>query len=397
MSESANARPRLRLLPGRSRRLRAGHPWVYSNEIAMDAAAKALPSGGIVSIVDAGDERLGCGSFNPHTLIAVRMLSRDADAAIDRAFLAGRLADALRLRELLYPRPFYRLVHAEADGLPGLVIDRYGEVCAVQANTAGMELLLPDILAALDEVVAPATVVLKNATPARGLEGLEAYERVATGALVAPVEIEENGARFLADLRAGQKTGWFYDQRDNRAAVAALCGERSVLDLYAYAGGFAVLAAKAGAKSVVAVDRSQAALDLASEAAARNGVTIECARAEVFAELARLELQGARFGVVIADPPAFVKSKKDLAAGAKGYRKLARMCAALVEPRGFLFLASCSHHVSAEAFADEVGHGLSVAGRTGRILRAAGAAADHPVHPFLPESSYLKSLLLQLD
>ncbi|HIJ62527.1 MAG TPA: class I SAM-dependent rRNA methyltransferase [Rhodospirillaceae bacterium] len=391
------ANPSIHLLPGRSRRFRSGHPWVYSNEVAMDAAAKELVPGSLATVVDAGGERLGVGHFNPHSLIALRLLSTDPDAVVDQAFIVHRLRRCLALRDRLFGRPFYRLVHAEADGLPGLIIDRYGEVVVVQANTAGMELMLPMILDAIDEVLAPATVVLKNDSAVRKLEGLDFYDRIAKGELSEPVELEENGARFLADLAGGQKTGWFFDQRDNRQAVAALAVGRSVADFYTYAGGFAILAARAGAAQVVAVDRSEASLALADRAAALNDVTIETVRAEVFAEMERLAAARRQFGVVIADPPAFVKSRKDLAAGAKGYRKMTRLAAALVEPGGFLLVASCSHHLDAPAFAEEVRHGLSVAGRGGRILRSAGAAADHPVHPFLPESAYLKALLLQLD
>jgi len=395
--DSPAQRPAIHLMAGRSRRFRAGHPWVFSNEIAMDAAAKALPPGTLVTIIDAGEERLGVGTFNPHSLISLRLLSRDPDAAIDQAFIAGLLRRAVALRDSLIGAPCYRLIHAEADGLPGLIIDRYGDVVAVQANTAGMELLLPVILASLDEVLAPAAVVLKNESAVRKLEGLELYDRVVKGEIAGPVELRENGARFLADLVEGQKTGWFYDQRDNRAAVAALAKGRSVIDFYTYAGGFAVQAACAGAARVVAVDRSEGSLALASRSAELNGVTIEAVRAESFAEMERLAAAGAKFGVVVADPPAFVKSKKDMAAGAKGYRKMTRLAAALVEPGGFLLVASCSHHMTPEAFAEEVRHGLSNAGRTGRILRTAGAAGDHPLHPYLPESAYLKALLLQLD
>ena len=363
----------------------------------MDAAAKDLAPGSLATVIDAGGERLGVGHFNPHSLIALRLLSPDPDAVVDQAFVAHRLRRCLALRDQLFGRPNYRLAHAEADGLPGLVIDRYGEVVVLQANTAGMERMLPVILDALDEVLAPATVVLKNDSPVRKLEGLDLYDRIARGDLAEPVELEENGARFLADLAGGQKTGWFFDQRDNRQAVAALAPGRSVADFYTYAGGFAILAARAGAAQVVAVDRSEASLALAERAAQLNGVAIETVRAEVFAEMERLAAARRQFGIVVADPPAFVKSRKDLAAGAKGYRKMTRLAAALVEPGGFLLVASCSHHLDAPAFAEEVRHGLSVAGRGGRILRSAGAAADHPVHPFLPESAYLKALLLQLD
>ena len=392
-----SALPSLHLQAGRSRRLRAGHPWVYSNEIVMDAAAKALPPGGLVRIVDAGGEALGVGCFNPHSLIAIRLLSRDSEASIDADFLAARLKKALNLRDALFEAPYYRLCHAEADGLGGLVIDRFGDAVTVEANTAGMELLLPDILAALDKVIAPSTVLIKNDSPVRKLEGLELYDKVAKGELSAPVELIENGVRFLADLTTGQKTGWFYDQRDNRAAVARLAKGRSVIDFYTYAGGFALQAAKAGASRVIAVDRSEGSLALAAKSAERNGLALETVRADAFAEMERLANAGQRFGVVVSDPPAFVKSKKDLAAGAKGYRKMTRLAASLVEPDGFLLVASCSHHMSPENFAEEVRHGLSNAGRSGRILRSAGAGPDHPLHPSLPESAYLKALLLQLD
>jgi 23S rRNA (cytosine1962-C5)-methyltransferase len=395
--DSPAQRPHVRLLPGRSRRVRSGHPWVYSNEIVMDAGAKALPPGGLVTVIDAGDEALGVGTFNPLSLISVRLLSRDAAATIGPDFIGGRLNSALSLRRTLFTRPFYRLVHAEADGLPGLVVDRYGDVLAVQANSAGMDRLLPLVIAALDALLAPVAIVLQNESPVRKLEGLPLDHRMAKGALEAPVLLEENGCRFFADLATGQKTGWFYDQRDTRAVVAGLGAGRKMIDFYSYAGGFAVQAARAGASEVIAVDRSDASLALAARAAEANDVTVQTVRAECFAEMDRLAAAGRRFGVVVADPPAFVKSKKDLAAGAKGYRKMARLAALLVEPQGFLLAGSCSYHMSAEAFAEEVRHGLAQAGRSGRILRAAGAGADHPVHPFLPESAYLKTLLLQLD
>jgi 23S rRNA (cytosine1962-C5)-methyltransferase len=391
------ARATVRFEKGRSRRFRSGHPWAFSNEIAMTAEVKALPPGSLVTLVDAGDERLGVATFNPHSLIAARLLDRDAGRAVDAAFLAERLAASVALRDRLFDGPFYRLVHSEADGLPGLVVDRYGDTLAVQTNTAGMQRLIPELLAAFDLVLKPAAVVLKNDSPVRRLEGLEPEHRVLTGAPTGPVELVENGCRFLADLAEGQKTGWFYDQRDNRAFVARLARDRRVLDVYTYAGGFAVQAAMAGAAEVTAVDRSEASLALAERSAALNGVSVRIARAEAFAEMARLDAAGERFGVVVADPPAFVKSKKDLASGAKGYRKMARLAAGLVEPRGFLFCASCSHHMPADQFAEEIAHGLHLAGRSGRILRSAGAAADHPVHPWLPESAYLKGLALQLD
>lgn len=387
------------LRPEAHKRLLFGHPWVYSNEIVMDAAAKALPPGTLVRLLRADGEALALAFFNPHPLIAARVLTRKLDATIDAGFLAARLERAKALRDRLYERPFYRLIHAEADGLPGTVVDRYGGLVVAQVNAAGMELLLPALLEAFERVLQPEAVLLRCDSPARNLEGLPAYVKLAKGHLEGPVELEENGLRFLADPQGGQKTGWFFDQRDNRAAVARLAAGQSALDLYSYAGGFALAAAAGGAREVTAVDRSEGALALAEKAAVLNGLQERCRfrRAEAFEELERLAAARSRFGVVVADPPAFVKSKKELKQGARGYRKLARLAATMVEPAGFLFIASCSHNMPVEEFERQVARGLVDAGREGRILRAAGAAADHPVHPALPESAYLKSLLLQLD
>lgn len=392
-------RPTVQLMPGGHRRAVAGHPWVFSNEIRMDAAAKALAPGTLVRLVAEHGEAIGIASFNPHSLIAARLIARAPEARIDAAFLAERLRRALRLRETLVPAPFYRLVHAEADGLPGLVIDRYGEALVLQANSAGMEALTPLLIEALEMVVSPVALLLRNDSPVRALEGLRPEVRWAKGALTAPIELIENGARFPIELGHGQKTGWFFDQRENRAMVASLAAGARMLDLYCYGGGFAVQAALAGAREVLAVDRSEAALAAAAAAAELNGVAGRCRfeRGEAFDRMQRLREAGERFDIVVADPPAFVKSKKELAQGAKGYRKLVRLAAPLVNPGGFLFAASCSHHVDPALFADQLRRGLIDANRSGRILASTGAAKDHPVHPALPESAYLKAQLLQLD
>jgi 23S rRNA (cytosine1962-C5)-methyltransferase len=399
MADDPKARPIIMLQPGRHRRAEAGHPWVYSNEVQMDAAAKALPPGSLVTLRSAGGDPLGVASFNPHTLVSARLFDRDAKRRIDHEFFIERLERALSLRRRLYAEPYYRLVHAEADGVPGLVVDRFGEALVLQLNTAGMARLDSELIAACEAALAPAIILLRNDSPARALEGLESEVRLAKGELAGPIELIENGARFLADAREGQKTGWFFDQRDNRRFVAALAAGARVLDLYCYTGGFAVAAARAGADAVLGLDRSEPALALAAASADLNGVGERCRfqRADAFGELARLSGEGARFDLVIADPPAFVKSKKDLGPGLRGYRKLARLAASLVAPGGVLFLASCSHNVEPPDFAEAVRRGLEDASRTGRILRSAGAAPDHPVHPWLPESAYLKAEVLVLD
>ncbi len=388
----------VRLLASRHKRVRAGHPWVYSNEIDMTAETKALAPGGLVTLVDSGGGALGVATFNPHPLISARLLTRDVGRTIDAGFLARRLTGALGLRQRLFDAPFYRLAWSEADRLPGLVLDRYGETMVIQANTAGIDRLMPEILEALDQVAAPANVVLRNDSAGRRLEGLDEEVTVAKGSLDGPIEVIENGVRFLCDVAGGQKTGWFFDHRDNRARIAALASGRRMLDLYCYLGGFGIQAAVAGAE-VVAVDRSEPALDLAARSAELNGVAARMTfrRGEAFAELTRLGEAGERFDVVVADPPAFVKSKRELKPGLKGYRKLVRLAAGLVSVDGLLFVASCSYHVDHAAFAEIVRGGLRDARRGGRILYTGGAGPDHPVHPYLPESAYLKGMLLQLD
>ncbi len=397
--ESGARLPSVTLKTHGSKRLRRGHPWVYSNEVEMNAAAKAVPPGGLVALRDADGSYQGTAFFNRHPLIAARLLTQKRGETIDRDFIAARLTRALAIRERLIGKPYYRLVHAEADGLPGLIIDRFGDALAIQVNTAGMDRLTDVLIDALEQVVAPATIVLRNDGAVRALEQLPESVQVVKGKIDGPLELEENGARFFADLQGGQKTGWFYDQRDNRRWAAALAKDARVLDCYSFAGGFAVTCALAGAKSVTAVDRSQAALDLGAMAAQANGVNDRCrfVKAEIFQDLQRRAAGGERYELVIVDPPAFVKSKKDLAQGLKGYRKMTRLAATLVAKGGYLVAASCSHHADVDSFAGQVRRGLQDAGRSGRILRTAGAAADHPVHPALPESAYLKAQFLALD
>lgn len=392
-------RPAVHLKPREGRRVRAGSPWVFSNEIVMDDETKSLPRGGIVTLAGDGERNFGTFYFNPKSLIALRRLAPDPDAMIDAAFFAQHFRHALAMREAFYEKPFYRLVHAEGDGLPGLVIDRFGETLAVQITTAGMEALLEPMLAGLDAAVAPQTVLLRNDTPSRALEGLESYVRVAKGDMPDRLALEENGARYFADLAHGQKTGWYYDQRENRAFMARLARGHSVLDAYSYAGGFAILAAMAGAREVVALDSSAPALALGEEAAAANRVSARCrfVKANVFEELERLWGAKEAFDVVIADPPPFVRAKKDVETGAKAYRKLARLAAAVTAPGGFLLLASCSHNMGAERFVLECASGIARAGRSASLIRQAGAAPDHPVHPMLPETAYLKALVYALD
>ena len=390
--------PQIRLQKGRQRRVRAGHPWVFSNEVDMTPEAKALTPGTVVAFVDAGAEVMGSGFFNPHSLIAGRIVSRKG-AAVDSALLEERLRSALALRQRLYAEPYYRLVHSEADGLPGLIVDRYNDFLVVQINAAGMELLWDELHSALQTVLAPSAILLKNEGPSRTLEGLKEELRWVGDEPASPQILREGGVEFRLDMSGGQKTGWFFDQAANRALVASLAKDARVLDLYSYLGGFGLEAAQAGAASVTLVDRSEPALELTAQSAAANGLDGRCSfrRGNVFVETEKLATENALFDIVIADPPAFVKSRRDLKTGSRGYRKLARLSAALVAPGGLLFSASCSHHMPVDEFAEQIRRGIADAGRQGRILYSTGAGPDHPVHPHLPESAYLKAQLLQLD
>ena len=393
--------PLIRLRPKQDRRLKSGHPWVFSNELATTPDHRGWPPGGVVRIEGDDGWRHGAFMFNPHSLIAARLLDRDPGAEIGAAWVRARLAEAVALRARVTPGAHHRLVHAEADRLPGLVVDRFGDVAVLQANTAGMDRLLPEATAALLELLPLRAVVARNDSGARVQEGLPQEVRLLHGD-AADLErhgavAEESGIRFPVDPLSGQKTGFFWDQRPNRDMVAALAPGASVLDVFCHTGAFGLRAAAAGAASVTLVDSSQPALDRAAEAAARNGLAgVTATRGDAFDVMAALGAVGERYGVVVCDPPAFAKSKRDQDAGLRAYHRMTRLAAPLVAPGGFLFVASCSHHAPLDLFGAQVAGALLRARREARIVHTGAAGPDHPVHPHLPESAYLKSLLLHL-
>lgn len=388
--------PIIRLHPQKHRRVQGGHPWIYSNEIVMDGATKALPRGTIAGFYAHDKKFLGTGSFNPNCLIAGRIFTPHLIDGITEDWLAEKIATALHLREKIVAEPFYRLIHAEADGLPGLIIDRFDDVLCVQLNTAGMDLLWSALEKALHRAINPRSIILRNDSFSREIEGLPRETKLIGKAPESPSIVRENGLIYFADLQGGQKTGWYFDQRDNHALVASYAKNAdSVLDLYTHAGGFALAAARVGAKKIIGVDSSKPALALAEKAAAHNKFSqCEFQHADVFEDLERRIEAKEKHQIVIADPPAFVKSRKDIASGARGYRKLAKMAATVTKKDGFLFIASCSHNMELPNFIEQVASGLNDAKRTGKILHTCFAAPDHPTHPNLPESAYLKGLLL---
>jgi 23S rRNA (cytosine1962-C5)-methyltransferase len=368
---------------------------VFSNEVAMKPEYRQMPAGGLVSLEGDDGTRFGTFMFNPHSLIAARLLDRDPAAEIDVAWLRQRLHEAIALRERVCGTAFHRLVHAEADRLPGLVIDRYDDIAVLQANTAGMDRLMPLIVEALCDLLPLRAVVARNDAAARRQEGLAESVTLLFGT-DAQAEVVEGGVRFPIDPLEGQKTGWFFDQRPNRDRVAALAKGARVLDVFSHIGGFGLRCAVAGAREVTLVDSSAPALAQAEQVAALNGVAdrVHVRRGDAFDTM--VALAGERFDIVVCDPPAFARSRKDAEAGLRAYGRMARLATPLVGPGGFLFVASCSHHASLEAWSAQIAFGLHRARREGRILFTGGAGPDHPVHPHLPETAYLKTQLIQM-
>ncbi len=389
--------PALRLLPKHDRRLRTGHPWVYSNELALRPEHRAWPPGAPIDLEGEDGRRFGTFLFNPHSLIAARRLSTTPGLPVDAALIAARLAGAANLRARLGLGTHHRLVHAEADGLPGLVIDRYGDLAVLQANTAGMDRLLPEIVAGLLALHPWRGIVARNDSTARTHEGLPQTIALLHGNADAS-ETEEGGTRFPLDPLAGQKTGFFHDQRLNRDRIASLAQGASVLDVFCHTGAFGLRALAAGATSALLVDSSAPALDAAHQAAAANGLLARAAfrRGDAFETMESLAVEPARFDIVVCDPPAFAKSRRDQETGLRAYARMARLAAPLVAPGGFLFCASCSHHAPLDRFAEALAAALYRARRDARLLHTGQAGPDHPVHPHLPESAYLKSQLFQL-
>ncbi len=382
----------LKLRPREERRARAGHLWIYSNEIDTGADFRSIEPGTLCRLVDSRDKPIGTGYVNPRTLLAVRLLSSDIHAAIDGAWFERRLQAALALRERIYAEPYYRLVHGEGDGLPGVVIDRYGAVLVVQITTAGMERLQPLLLDALRKLLRPAGIVLRNDSGARELEGLASVVET-IGEVPDRVEVIEDGVSLYADLKGGQKTGFFFDQRDNRARLARYVRGRRVLDVFSYVGAWALRAARDGAAEVACLDSSQPALDLAMAAAQQAGVALETIRDDALAGMKALRAAGRTFDVVIVDPPALIKRRKDAEAGLEHYAALNRAALQLLAPDAILISCSCSHHLETDALQRILLREARQTGRRLQLLEQCGQGPDHPVHPAMAETRYLKGFV----
>lgn len=390
----------VRLRPNKGKAYLGGHPWAYRDELVLDRRTGSVAPGTPVLLEDAKRVPVGVVALNPASGIAARELDRDPDAVVDGAWIAARLGRALALRERLFDAPFYRLVHAEGDGLPGLVVDRMDDLLVIQPNTAWAEAALPDILDALDALLSPARIVLNRDSRGRAQEGLEGGREVRRGTLDGPVPVRlPGGGLLLADIEDGQKTGVYFDQFPNQATLAALAGGRSVLDVFSHTGGFSLAALQGGAASALAVDGSARALDLAREAAGRMGVAdrFETRQDDAFDAMRALAGEGRRFDIVVCDPPAFAPRKDALDAGLRAYERTTRLALPLVGEGGMLTLCSCSHAVTPDALMGAAMRMFHKARRRARLVHSGRAGADHPVHPALAESGYLKVLVFALD
>jgi 23S rRNA (cytosine1962-C5)-methyltransferase len=399
MSDPGNVAqlPVLRLKRNEDRRLHAGHLWIFSNEVDTGQSPLAkFKAGELVRVLAHNDRALGLAYVNPQSLIAARML--ETWKIPDAAWLAARIRAALALRERLHTKPYYRLVYGESDGLPGLVIDRYGPACVVQIGTAGMEQLKPKIQEALSQVLRCEAVLFKNDSSAREMEGLPSYVETAKGNFDKPALVIEDELEFQAPLAEGQKTGWFFDQAANRRALSKYVRKGArVLDVFSYVGAWGVRAAHHGAREVTCVDSSAAALELAAANAERNGLKIEIRKGDAFDALEDFAKQGVRFDIVVIDPPAFAKRKKDLPKALAAYKRLNQLALQVIADDGILVSCSCSFHVSAEELQDAIAKAARGAEKHLQILEMGGQAPDHPVHPAIPETRYLKAYFCRVN
>ncbi len=388
------ATPILRIKRHHDLRISKGHPWIFSNEIENFPALKNLEKGSLIEVNINKEDLFALAYFNPHSLISARILTYNLNQKIDVEFFVEKILAAKTLREKFFDKPFYRLVHSEADFLPGLVIDRFVDIFVCQISTAGMENLSEFLIQALRKIFPNCAIIFRNDVEARRFEGLEPYIRVVKGEIADEIELEENGVKFLTNVKSGQKTGWFFDQRKNREFIGSISKNCDVLDAFCYLGGFGLNALKNGANSVTFIDSSEEVLTKLRSNISRNFAekNTEVICKKVYDVLEDEEFQKKQFDVVVLDPPAFIKSKKDFFSGLKGYEKLIKLSANLVKKNGILMLTSCSHNATVADLISAANDGFRKSGRKAKLIRTFGAECDHPIHPALKESEYLKSI-----
>lgn len=389
MTEPAN----IVLKSGADKRIKQGHLWVYSNEINVkESPLNQFEAGQQVRVVNSAGKAIATAMVSPNSLICARLISRDAQQFMDKSLLVHRVKIALSIREQLFDRPFYRLVYGDSDALPGLVIDRFDDKLVVQLSNAGMEALKAEIIEALNKVLNPEVIVFKNNGKMRQAEGLESYVEVAKGELT-EVMLEENGVAFEVPVTEGQKTGWFYDHRMARSRLKSYVQGKRVLDVFSYIGGWGVQAAAFGAAEVVCVDSSALALEYVAKNAAHNDCSdkVKTIKSDALEALKELKAKGETFDVVILDPPALIPRRKDQKAGERAYQKLNQAAMRLLSKDGVLVSASCSMHLKKDRLTEIVRSVGSTLEKDLQLLESIGQVGDHPVHPSIAETEYLKS------
>lgn len=391
--------PTLILKSQADRRLKLGHLWIFSNEVDVERSPlKNFAMGQQALVTTNTGKPLGIALMNPNGLICGRLVSRDEKYPLNKSLLVHRINQSLALRELTFNEPYYRLIFGDSDLLPGLVVDRFGDYLVVQIAGAGMEAVKDEIVEALVQTLKPKGILLSNDHSARELEGLPEYVAVAYGEVPDSVELIENNTRFMAPIAGGQKTGWFYDHRVNRAQLQQYVKGKRVLDVFSYIGGWGVQAAQAGASEVICVDASESALAGVKQNAALNGVTdrVKTLHGKAIDVMKQLIANDERFDVVVLDPPAFIKRRKDQKAGEAAYRHINELGMRLLGRDGLLVSASCSMHLQKNALLEIVRAAGRHLDRHVQIIGQGGQGPDHPVHPAIPETDYLKAVFARV-
>lgn len=387
------------LQKNQTKRIRAGHLWVFSNEIdTKRSPLGSFEAGQAVRIVDDQEKFVGFGYINPNSLICARITSRDKSHELSVSLIVHRIKIALSLRERLFAEPYYRLINGESDWLPGLIVDRFGEMLVLQTSTAGMELILEDIIAALDKVIKPTHILLRNDNAIREQEGLDLYNGIALGEEPELLTVKENGAEFHIPTFESQNTGWYYEHRLNRARAIQYVKGKRVLDVFSYMGAWSIPAAMAGASEVVCIDESMTALEHLGENAGLNDVidTVSASHGDAFEIMKILREDREKFDVIILDPPPYMSRKKEVDKGLDTYRMINQMAIQLLEKDGILISNSTSTHLKRDTLQSNILKTARHLDRNAIVLEQGHQSPDHPIHPAIPETDYLKSLIFRI-
>ena len=391
--------PKLKLKKNEERRIRAGHLWIFSNEVdTKSTPLNSFEPGEVITVTSNTDKPLAIAYINPHSLICARIFSHSHKQALDTSLITTRIKQALDLRESCFSEPYYRLIYSEGDLLPGVIVDRYNDTLVLQISTLGMEAHQNEIVQALDEIIQPETIILNNETSTRKLEGLETYTKVIKGNTPDTLQVMENNAQFQVPAIGGQKTGWFYDHRLNRRSMQTWVKDKQVLDVFSYAGGWGIEAAMAGANQVHCIEASETACNLIKTNAKLNHVDekVTISTADAFDALSVLKQDRKKFDVIILDPPAFIKRKKDLKQGTIAYQRLNKLAMQLLAENGILISASCSFHLSRDQHLKILRTSAQQTGHQLQVVEQGGLGPDHPIHPAIPETAYLSCFTVRL-